>query len=217
MHFKSLELFTTDVSSMVHFYRDVLACPVIEQANGFSHQAGTTTVQWRQDNAATHHYHIAFTIPWNKVAEAIEWTAAKTPLLEVAPNQYLADFSAWKAKAFYFQDPAGNLIEFIGREPLGLEDSKPFDGGSLASVSEMGIVTDDVPLACRQLTELWDVPVFTRQQPTTSFAAMGDDHGLFIVVQTERHWFPTKLPAVQAPLTALFETNNGLLRRLEIA
>lgn len=215
MHIKKLELFTSDGSALLHFYRDVLGCSVQEETNGFTLHTAATTVQWVEDKTASFKYHIAFAIPWNQVAAALQWTRAKVPLLECAPQHYLADFTAWKAQAFYFEDPAGNIVEFISREPLGLESIPPFDGTSLASVSEIGIVTDDVTLACRQLAEIWGVPIFSRQQPTPNFAALGDDHGLLIVVQEGRPWFPTQTKATKAPLSVLFEAFDGTVRLLK--
>ena len=218
MQLKTLDLFTANLPSMLRFYRDTLECKVVEHGDGaFTILACQTSLTFWQVTGASPVYHFAFTIPWNKVAEAMQWTAARVPLLELAPKQFLANFAAWNALAFYFLDPAGNIVEFIAREPLAIVSDSPFSGKSLASVSEIGLVTDDVALACRQLEELWAVPLFSKQAPTPNFAAAGDDNGLFIVVSENRNWYPTNIPAVKAPLKAVFQTGDGMIRTLELS
>lgn len=216
MQLQRLHLYTAVPEMLLPFYRDILNCSVTEGVAGFAIHAGNTVLKFSRSGGLQPTYHFAFTIPWNKVEEALRWTADRVALLPLEQGHTLADFRNWDAKAFYFFDPAGNVVEFIARSPLGLQSNEPFSGRSFASVSEIGLVTDDVALACRQLEELWQVPLFAKQKPTAHFAAAGDDHGLFIVVSDGRNWYPTQTPAVKAPLEAVFQTADGLIRTLAV-
>ncbi|HYF64783.1 MAG TPA: hypothetical protein VD886_18305, partial [Herpetosiphonaceae bacterium] len=81
----------------------------------------------------------------------------------------------------------------------------PFGGASLLSVSEIGIVTDDVLALAARLQAETGAPVY-RGQPDAAFTPLGDEHGLLILVQQGRIWYPnTGLPARALPLTVLVE------------
>lgn len=216
MHLHTLHLYTRNLDALYQFYSQQLQCRVKKERDTVNINAGATELVFHLATSGDPNYHFAFSIPWNQVQEALAWTEERIPLLELEPGQHLADFRNWKAKAFYFMDPAGNIVECIAREPLNIRSELPFSGASFASVSEIGIVTDDVTLACRQLNELWSVPLFDRQPPTPNFAASGDDHGLFIVVKEGRNWYPTQQPAIKAPLTAVYATQDGVVRTLNI-
>lgn len=119
MQIKSLELFTANLPELRQFYRDVLACNVVEQEGAFVVKAGATDLIFRIANTGIAPiYHFAFTIPENKFEEAVQWTAEKVKLLEVAPGQVVAEFKNWDAASIYFFDPAGNIVEFIIRRDM---------------------------------------------------------------------------------------------------
>lgn len=72
-------------------------------------------------------YHFAMNIPENQIREAKSWLLAKgCQVLSAAPlpypgiqaNNNIAYFEGTDAHAFYFEDPSGNLVEFIARHRM---------------------------------------------------------------------------------------------------
>jgi hypothetical protein len=123
-------------------------------------------------------YHFAFLAPWERFDE-------------LATGQEVFDFEDWDAKAIYFHDPAGNIVELIAhgglQGPLGL--------------SELGLVGDTTAMAdgLRPLgLELWDG---TLDEPGR-LAFLGERGRTLILAPQGRGWMPTGRPAERHPLEA---------------
>jgi hypothetical protein len=99
------------------------------------------------------------------------------------------DFSSWGgARAVYFRDPEENVVELIARPRARPE----------LSLAEVGLPVEDVPAAVEALRSLLDLPLYSDWDE--SFAPLGDDDGLLIVVRVGRGWFPVGVPAGSAPV-----------------
>ena len=105
-------------------------------------------------------------------------------------------FEAWRARAAYFYDPAGNLVELIARERA------PGDA-LLLEVSEVGLPVEDVGAAVEFLRDELGLPHFSGNKQ--DFSAVGDDHGLFILVPVGRPWLFTDRVAAEAPVRVTIE------------
>ncbi|MCC6458838.1 MAG: hypothetical protein IT260_00105, partial [Saprospiraceae bacterium] len=84
-----------------------------------------------------------------------------------------------------------------------------FGPESLLEISEIGIVTPDVPAWTARAASDWGIYPFDKSQPGPEFSALGTDSGLFIVVRDARTWFLTDIPAAPAPLSVQFENDAG--------
>jgi hypothetical protein len=121
-------------------------------------------------------YHFAFLTPWERFDE-------------LAGGEEVFDFEDWDAKAFYFDDPAGNIVELVAHRglegPLGL--------------SELGLVGDTPAMASdlRQLgLELWDGTLEEEGR-----LAFGDERGRTIILAPRgRGWMPTGRPSEPHPV-----------------
>jgi catechol-2,3-dioxygenase len=99
------------------------------------------------------------------------------------------DFSSWGgARAVYFRDPAQNVVELIARPRARPE----------LSLAEVGLPVEDVPAAVAALQDQLELPAY--DDGDESFAALGDDDGLLIVVRVGRGWFPVGVPSGSAPI-----------------
>jgi catechol-2,3-dioxygenase len=216
MLIKELLLHTSKLEETVLFYRDVLGFGLKEEnSDSISFHAGITLFKFSASHLPQLNYHFAFTIPSNQIADAFNWASERVDILDVAPNEKIADFSRWDAKAFYFIDNNNNIVEFIGRFDLQEVSDQPFNASSILSVSEIGLVTTDVSNTCQMLHEKFNLNFFSKQKPMSNFAAVGDDHGLFIVVTENRPWFPTQVHSTKSPLKVVFETNTCLKNVLD--
>ncbi len=88
------------------------------------------------------------------------------------------------------------------------EDEKKFNPSSIVSISEIAIVTDNVTETANHLIQSLNIIYFDKQMPSEDFAALGDDHGLFILSKTERNWFLTDMPSKKYWQKIIIETNK---------
>jgi catechol-2,3-dioxygenase len=202
MHIKEIVVSTNNISQTKSFYTNTLQFKLTHQTDtSISVTAGTSILTFQQDDLIVHPvYHIAFNIPHHQLQEAISWLSEKAVLLPVTENNIIADFSHWNANAIYFYDNNENLLEFIARHDLVNDTEVPFSATSIECISEIGITADDVPSYIDHLITTYQLPVFSKQPRQDKFTVLGDDHGLLIIVETGRNWFPTNMPAGRFPV-----------------
>src|SRR6266511_4564441 len=91
-----------------------------------------------------------------------------------------------------------NVVELIAR-PLARPE---------LSLAEVGLPVDDVPAAVDALQRAFDLPTYDDWDE--SFAPLGDDEGLLIVVRVGRGLFPVGVPSGPAPIeVTLTGTGTG--------
>ena len=126
---------------------------------------------------------------------------------------HYVDFPDWKARSVYFFDPAGNIVEIIGRAGLPRAGNAPkFSAGSLLGVSEIGLVCDEVPAMRDWITGTHGIGLFARHQHTDQFTALGNDEGLLLLVPKGRNWFMGNFPATHYPLALQLEEDGRNVR-----
>ena len=191
----------TDVSirsahpdALHRFYAETLGLPVHAAGDGVIVTVGATALTVTHAEPGTDPaYHLAFTIPRNRLALAKTWLTERTPLLTDADGWDEFRFDSWEAAAVYFADPVGTILELIAWETLPNDAAGPFGPADLLSVSEAGLVVDDVPATVARLADLGFAPY--RDDWSPEFAPVGDPTGRLIVVPTARPWFPVGTPA----------------------
>lgn len=192
MHIKDVKLYTTDLAAQAAFYIDKLGlAPVHRAADQFTVTVGRSTLTLMAAETAQIH-HLAFDIPEHQFEAALTWADERLTLMPYEGEKFI-DFSQtnWQAHSLYFEDAAGNVLEFIGRHRLPMPEAPtPFGIQNLQNISEVGLATDDLPGLVAQLQAKLDLPIFSGG-PTGAFCALGDDHGLLICVKTGRPWLPT--------------------------
>jgi len=116
-------------------------------------------------------YHFAFLAPWERFDE-------------LAAGEEVFDFPDWDARAFYFHDPAGNIVEVVAHR--GLEDP--------TGLSELGLVGDTRAMAAELQKlglELWDGTL----EEEGRLAFVGERGRTLILAPPGRGWMPTGRPA----------------------
>lgn len=217
MEILELKLLSNDLEGSTYFYHTLLEFPILERnERQVSFQAGSTKLTFiKSDEGITPFYHFAFNIPDNQLMQALDWIAARTEVLEVGLHQKIADFDNWDAKAFYFMDNQGSILEFIVRYELKQSSEVPFTGSSVLSVSEIGLVLEDVVRQSEEINQKYDIPFYSKQPRAEKFTVLGDDHGLLITVCKDRNWYPTTLKS-RVFYTALTFKEKGNIQELII-
>jgi catechol 2,3-dioxygenase-like lactoylglutathione lyase family enzyme len=212
MQINRVILQTSALKELTAFYKTAMGLPVdSKNENETSIIIGGTELVFRQVSAADPFCHFAINIPANKIEEAKGWLSGRVELIWMDDYKSdIADFVNWHAKSVYFFDPAGNIVELIARFDLHNKTDELFSSAQFLSISEMGLVIkeDEFDKSVTNLLQQYQLSYFAKQPPLPRFRAIGDDEGLFIVVQENRNWYPTDKASGIFPMEIQFE-NNG--------
>jgi hypothetical protein len=148
-------------------------------------------------------YHFALLAPGDRSEAMAEWAEERTTLLpDPESGEAVFDFTNWSAKACYFHDPAGNIVELIAHRGLGETGTGGrFSADELLGLSELGLVGDPVAMATalRPLgLELWDGTL----EGEGRLGFLGERGRTLILCPPGRGWLPTRRPAEVHPLEA---------------
>jgi hypothetical protein len=213
--FAALQLRTAvDLEQMAAFYRDTLRLPSKMNDAGLRVTAGETTIDFSKidarPGATDPYYHFAFNIPHNQLEAAKTWLEPRCPLVKRADGGVIFHFEGWNAHAFYFLDPAGNILEFIARHTLENERDDAFSESNILCASEIGVVAPDVVKTADQICEA--VKLERYHGGSEQFTAVGDEQGLFIVVRTGRAWFSSNRKAEVFDAEAVLRSDTATAR-----
>ena len=193
---------TAHLERAQQFWTNTMGLEVLTSGPDFvTLAAGATHWTLTQTSTPPAIAHFAFNIPENLFSEAVVWLRERAPLLtDTDGSETLFDFTSWNAHAVYFTDPDGNIAELIARHTLKNSRREHFE---ILGMSEIGLVTDDVP---RTATSLGLSPY---RQGSPQFQPVGDEEGLLIIVERNRPWYPdNRYPAQPIPFSVMF--NDGV-------
>lgn len=191
MEIKSLTLQTDNLQTMKEFYINKLGFLMIDETrDSFQIQTGTSILEFtNKDTVSKPYYHFAFNIPENQFEEAKFWLKNKVQLL-TEDGEDEVNFSHLPAQAIYFEDPSGNIVEFIARYGINEKSTEPFTINSILHISEIGLIVDDVFKAGKELSK---AHIFERDNKPLNekfLNFMGvRDKGIFIILaHPGRRW-----------------------------
>lgn len=213
MILREVRIGAAGIDALEDFYGATLGLDTRRERDQLVVAVGPTRLVFvRRADAGIHHF--AFNVPVADFDHARAWIAARAPLIPDADGRTVFAFDDWDAVATYFRDPAGNIGELIARRGLPAPPDAPFGPGRLLALGEIGLVTPDVPALVRRLRRRTGLEIF-RGSESESFAALGDDHGLLIVVREGRAWYPTTDGAARLqPVRVALETDGGRTVRI---
>ncbi len=153
-------------------------------------------------------YHFALLAPGDRLEAAHAWARG---MLDVLPNaasgEAVFDFEFWNAEAFYFRDPAGNIVEVIAHRSLEASGrTGPFAVTELLGLSELGLVGDAATTESALERELglavWDGVV-------SELAFVGQKGRTLILCPVGRPWLPSGRPAETHPVEVVLHEVSG--------
>ena len=201
MSFRTLQMGTADLERARQFWTQTMGLEELSSGPDFvTLAAGETHWMLTQTQASPAIAHFAFNVPENLFDEAVVWLRARVSLLASTDGtEQLFDFTNWNAHGVYFTDPDGNIAELIARHTLLESRRESFE---ILGISEIGLVTDDVPSTVAQL----GLPAYRQGSP--QFQPVGDEEGLLIIVQRDRPWYPDNRHTAQ-PISFTVTLANG--------
>jgi hypothetical protein len=131
-------------------------------------------------------YHFAFLVPGDRFDEMLAWAGERVELLGD-----VFEFGFWDARACYFHDPAGNIVELIAHREITGE--RRFLG-----ISEIGLVTADPPGAVARLEDELGLELWSGDAEELGF--VGRKAHTLIVSGVGRGWLPTRRPSEPHPV-----------------
>jgi catechol 2,3-dioxygenase-like lactoylglutathione lyase family enzyme len=138
-------------------------------------------------------YHFALLVPGNRFDGALGWARDRVTLLPARDSgDVVFDFDFWDARACYFHDPAGNIVELVAHHGVDETDvAGDFGGRELVGLSELGLVGDQRAMAASIADglglALWDG---TLDDPR-ALAFVGEKARTLILAPAGRGWLPT--------------------------
>lgn len=207
MRIKKLTLYTSRLKEQLQFYHLVLGFEINERGlDYFELIAGETILRFEKEKHSMP-YHFAFNIPSNQIEGAAAWLKDRVALIKDEGSEII-HFENWKAKACYFYDVDGNILEFIARKPIGAKNALPFSCEQILSVSEIGMPVWDISPIYEQLSSNMGLRIFSGN--LERFCALGNDHGLFVIINKakKKNWFPTNETPYSANFKVVIESDN---------
>lgn len=203
---------TNQLEEMKAFYSNNLGLSFESISNEhFEIKFGVTTVEFTNHHVSGHpFYHFALDIPANQFQEAKEWMKGKVSFL-IEDGEDEIYFPNLKANSFYFEDPAGNIIEFIARTEANASSDVPFTVVSCIKMSEMSLVVNDKVQAAKELAKLAMIDrngEEVKQDQFLSFMTKGDFPVYLLLVNPQRKWLFSPKEATVYPLEIVLD--NGL-------
>jgi catechol-2,3-dioxygenase len=209
MKILELELLTGDLEAQKAFYASVLGLPILESdAQHLTVQIGSSRLKFRLQTSFSGRYHVAFDIPENQLEVAKKWLEARVALIADTNGDLVFGGGDWNSDAVYFSDPHGNILELIARHDLANASQDEFSSANLLNISEIGLACDSVSEVVKWLEQ--NLNLETYKSSSDTFSPVGDVHGLLILVQNAREWFPsTGVFATPQPVSVTIEGSQN--------
>ncbi len=204
MHIESITIYSAALEAIRNFYRDTLEFPILKESETyFTLQIGSTTFTFRQASLGdTPFYHFAFDVPSNQLEEAKNWIKDRVSLSKSSEEDEVY-FPSIDAKSIYFEDPSGNIVEWICRLSDSPSSSVSFHPSLLQKVSEMSLVVHDKLAAAEQLETVVVVSRDHQPVPAEGLTFMGEreDAVYLLLVPENRVWYFSDKLSVVHPLS----------------
>ena len=189
MLISGVELPTADADSAADFFGRTLDLPVDRKGSRVVVRIGRSSLVLDPGPPGAGAHHLAFTVSSDRFADAARWLRTRVPLLALrGVDEFGNPEPPWNSRSVYFTGPDGLILELIARQALPPSSADETDT-DLLCISEVGIAVADVGAAVATLRHALAVDTFGEPSPT--FAPVGDQDGLLIVVHQDRVWFPT--------------------------
>ncbi|ROP61159.1 VOC family protein [Curtobacterium sp. ZW137] len=187
MRIATVTLATRSLDAVAAFW-EPFGVPLTRDASAVRVRLGhTEVVHEAAEFDGTHH--LAFTIPTGTFDAADHWIGQRATVLIRDGVREFEGPAGWNSRSVYFDGPDGQVLECIERRDIAPGHDGPFSAGSIVGVSEVGVVAADVLATVAELGQVGVAPYAA--PPSPSFAAVGDVHGLLVLVAPGRPWLPT--------------------------
>lgn len=187
--FNSVLLYTNKLKELRRFYMNVLDLDIkTSNEDSFSLSIGSSELIFKASEHP-HFYHYAINIPGNQFS-MLKFRLKERISLNREGGRDEVYFPSFDADSMYFEDPAGNIIELIGRRKNDLFGDPSFSEAFL-NISEVGIVSPHLEELSDDLQDI-GLPLQGARLNKESVNFFGRGEAFIIVVPPERKWYFSK-------------------------
>jgi hypothetical protein len=180
--------------SPMRFVEVTLAAPadlVPELAAFYDGMTGETALRFVPGEGEPF-YHFALLVPGDRFDAAHAWADERFELVGGA-----FDFKNWDARAVYFLDAAGNIVELIAHHELEETGrTGAFGAEEIVGFSELGLVGNRAENLRMSRLPLWSGTIDDSER----LAFIGEKGRTLILAEEGRGWLPTGRPAEIHPV-----------------
>lgn len=205
--FKSVLFHTDKLKLLKRFYANVLEREIVASTNEqFTVNIGETDITFQQSDVPSF-YHFAINIPGNQFVIMKAWIQDRLTLNKDGGINEIY-YSSLDSDSMYFEDPAGNLIELIGRRHRDLFGDLTKE--AFFDISEVGITTPYVTQVGDDLQD-FGIPLRhgTMIDPDT-LNYLGKDDTFIVLTPPAWKWKFSKNKAETHPLEMTFDDGRHL-------
>lgn len=205
--FKSILLYTNKLKLMKRFYVNILELDVIEsEEEQFSVNIGTSTVSFKQSDTPSF-YHLTLNIPGNQFFIMKLWIQERLALNQEGGISEI-HYPNFDSDSIYFDDPAGNIVELIGRRSR--DQFGDLTSAAFLNIGEISITTPFVADVGEQLQD-FGIPLFQKTEiKPTSINFLGKGDSFIVLVPPKRRWMFSKRTAETHPLQITLTDNREI-------
>lgn len=205
--FKTVTMYTNKLQELLGFYENVLELNIVEARDDyFQVEIGESLLVF-QETERHSLYHFAINIPGNQYTLAKLW-AKERVVLNREDGVDDIYYSRFDADAFYFEDPAGNVIELIARRHV--DKWSDFSIESLLNISEVSITTPFVKQVGEELQRIGiHVSGHVRIEPD-ELNFVGRKDTFILLVPPNRRWYFSKKVSITSPIDIQFTNGKSI-------
>lgn len=198
------------LGALTDFYGQTLGLPV-EPADGrvVVLVGGDVLELVAAEDAGEPFHHFALLVPGDRFDTAHAWLGERVERLARDDGETVFAFDFWDARATYFHDPAGNIVELIAHAGVAEQPGAAgdFTAAELAGLSEVGIVVDRPADAVAALERELGLELWSGDAEQLAF--VGAKAHTLILSSPGRGWLPTGRPAEAHAATLTVSIEDG--------
>lgn len=218
MKIRQIDLWVSDLEELVDFYHQTLEFPLKSLSETeATFLIGNSMLKLIKDRKArNNYYHFAFNIHSNMFSKAKSWLQERVTLSTEDGEDEVEYIGSFKAKSCYFQDPAGNIVEYIAREAITpTSNAIHFSSNDVVEISEIGLTTSTIIEFADKIIEL-GIPSqngkIVDEPEHLNFMGHQKDGVYILLGPVGRRWLFSDKRAIESPVTIY--TDKGIISNI---
>ena len=191
MEIVKASLLTNFFNETLDFYQTKLGFTIKNQtATTFEVKIGRDLIEFTESHLEeAPFYHFAFDIPAGSFEEAKQWLQRKVDLSTEGGNDQIT-FDILDSSSVYFEDPSGNIVEFIERRKTNPKSDVEFSAKSIQGISEMSFIVDKKLEVANELLNYDIKGMFNSEVKADGLSFMTDQENkvFILLVNPGRKW-----------------------------
>ena len=215
MKIQRVEIVTSNFEKTIQFYHETLGFSLLKKNDVLAElEIGNSILVFRNEIEANgHFYHFAFNIYVNMFQKAKQWLSQRVCLLKEDEQDEIDFGGRTQANSCYFEDPSGNIVEFISRRQTSpYADEPEFTLKHIIEISEINLTTENIQEYAKKLSKI-GIQVRDNEelslQHYLNFMGKYEDGSFILLGPPGRRWLFSTKEAVVSPVTIY--TSQGII------